>query len=55
MNNDDPPASIIRRSLPLSNLRFSTPFYFFKFQNENIWLKLRAYVTLMEIQMKDHQ
>lgn len=55
MNNDDPPASIIRRFLPLSNLRFSTSFYFFKFQNENIWLKLRACYINGNIQMKDHQ
>lgn len=36
-------------------LRFSTSFYFFKFQNENIWLKLRTCYINGNIQMKDHQ
>lgn len=30
-------------------------FFFFKFQNENIWLKLRACYINGNIQMKDHQ
>lgn len=30
-------------------------FFFFKFQNENIWLKLRACYINGNIQMKNHQ
>lgn len=43
-NNDDRTASIIRLSLPLSNISdFPHHFIFcFRFQNENIWLKLKT-------------
>lgn len=48
------PLSVVPFPYQISQI-FPHLFFFFKFQNENIWLKLRTCYINGNIQMKDHQ